>query len=271
MARITYPLNDIDYSAEDAELFHCTRTSGIYAMNHFPISIGGTNNRTVTIGKGIAWIQNKDDASSDIAFTGKVFANTANMSFQEGNVGDATYPRIDRYMIRFDKAANSTGFARLRGTPSSTPVAPAISRTVDVYDLVLYDILVPANASSYSTSNITDQRANTQLCGLMRDGIQSLNPAPTSRTLTINTSSWTGSSAPYTCSIGSLGQVVITPTNHVIVTPRATQTDTVSMPTCMECGVFCSGQDTQRLYFTAQYDKPSVAVTFNILVLDTIG
>ena len=41
---ITYPLNNIDYTAEDAELFHCTRTSGIWATNDFPISVTGRDN-----------------------------------------------------------------------------------------------------------------------------------------------------------------------------------------------------------------------------------
>ena len=30
MAMQTYPLDDIDYSGDDAALFHCTRTTGIY-------------------------------------------------------------------------------------------------------------------------------------------------------------------------------------------------------------------------------------------------
>lgn len=262
MARITYPLNDIDYSAEDAELFHCTRTSGIYAMNHFPISIGGTNNRTVTIGKGIAWIQNKNDASSDIAFTGKVFANTANTSLQEGNVGDAIYPRIDRYVIRFNKANNSTGFARIYGTPASSPVAPSINRTVDLYDLVLYDILVPANASSYSLSNVTDQRANTRFCGLMRDGVESLQPVPRSTTFGCSVSGWVGSSAPYTYTNNNPISI-ITASNNIIVTAAPD-----SMQPWMECGIYCSAQRDGGFTLTALYDKPTVVVRANILAVD---
>nr|DAG75024.1 MAG TPA: hypothetical protein [Caudoviricetes sp.] len=31
MAIITYPLNNIEYTAADAEIYNCTRTSGVYA------------------------------------------------------------------------------------------------------------------------------------------------------------------------------------------------------------------------------------------------
>ena len=57
MALVTYPLNNLDYTAEDAELFHCTRSSGIYANDDFGFTVTGTDN-TVTIGTGIAWIRN---------------------------------------------------------------------------------------------------------------------------------------------------------------------------------------------------------------------
>ena len=35
MAIITYPLNNIEYTAEDAELYHATRTSGVFANDDF--------------------------------------------------------------------------------------------------------------------------------------------------------------------------------------------------------------------------------------------
>lgn len=41
MALKAYPLNDTDYAAEDAQLYTATRTSGVYADNHFNISVTG--------------------------------------------------------------------------------------------------------------------------------------------------------------------------------------------------------------------------------------
>lgn len=39
MAIITYPLNDVEYTAEDAETYLCTRTSGVYAAESFPATL----------------------------------------------------------------------------------------------------------------------------------------------------------------------------------------------------------------------------------------
>ena len=50
MAIITYPLNNIEYTAEDAELYHATRTSGVFANDDFPITVSGDGN-VVTIGR----------------------------------------------------------------------------------------------------------------------------------------------------------------------------------------------------------------------------
>ena len=53
MTLVTYPLDNTDYSMEDAALFHCTRTTGIYADNDFTFSVSGADN-TITLGVGIA-------------------------------------------------------------------------------------------------------------------------------------------------------------------------------------------------------------------------
>lgn len=56
MTLVTYPLDNTDYSMEDAALFHCTRTTGIYADNDFTFSVSGADN-TITLGVGIAWMR----------------------------------------------------------------------------------------------------------------------------------------------------------------------------------------------------------------------
>ena len=80
MALITYPLNDVNYTAEDAELFHCTRRSGIWLGEHFNVVATGGNSIKVT--KGIAWISNEE-------FSGKVVA-LKNAYDMELNIADGT-------------------------------------------------------------------------------------------------------------------------------------------------------------------------------------
>lgn len=162
MSFITYPLNNIDYSAEDAELFHCTRKSGIYAESSFPILVSGANN-TVTIGKGIAWIKNGE-------FSGKVAALKAETSIDLG-VSDSTLPRIDAVAIQFDANKNETTLVCKIGVASSSPVPPEVVRTERLYELHLYHIYREAGAVSVTWSNVTDLRLSASHCGLMADSV----------------------------------------------------------------------------------------------------
>lgn len=162
MAFITYPLNNIDYTAEDAELFHCTRTSGIWAEDSFPISVTGADNN-VTIGTGIAWINNEE-------FSGKVAALKSAEVLDLG-IANSTHPRIDVIAIQYSANNNATDVVIKKGTPATNPVRPAIVRSGAVYELYLASIYRPAGATAITASNITDLRMDTTVCGLMADSV----------------------------------------------------------------------------------------------------
>lgn len=166
MAFITYPLNNIDYTAEDAELFHCTRTSGIWAENSFPISVTGADNN-VTIGTGIAWINNEE-------FSGKVTALKSAEVLDLG-IADSAYPRIDVIAIQFNANNNETDIIVKKGTPATNPVRPAIVRSGAVYELYLASVYRPAGATAITASNITDLRMDATVCGLMADSVTKID------------------------------------------------------------------------------------------------
>lgn len=159
---ITYPLNNIDYTAEDAELFHCTRTSGIWAEDSFSISVTGADNN-VTIGTGIAWINNEE-------FSGKVAALKSAEVLDLG-IADGVYPRIDVIAIQYSANNNETDVVIKKGTPATNPVQPAIVRSGAVYELYLASIYRPAGATVITASNITDLRMDATVCGLMADSV----------------------------------------------------------------------------------------------------
>lgn len=162
----TYPLNNIEYSAEDAELFHVTRTSGIYAKNSFDYSVTGADN-TIVIGTGIGWIKNSE-------FAGKVIALKDRVSLDIG-LPDSVYPRIDAIVIQFDANMNATNIIVKNGTASSEPIPPEVSRDETVYELHLYHIKREAGSLSITHSNITDLRLNSSYCGLMADSVTSID------------------------------------------------------------------------------------------------
>ena len=166
MAFITYPLNNIEYSAEDAELFHATRTSGVYANDSFGYSVTGENN-IITIGTGIGWIKNND-------FAGKVIALKEPVSVDMG-ISDPIFPRIDAVVIQFDANANETNIIVKNGTAATYPIAPSVVRTEAIYELHLYQVLRNAGSIVISSSAITDLRLNSEYCGIMADSVTSVD------------------------------------------------------------------------------------------------
>lgn len=162
MAIITYPLNGIDYDAENAETYLCTRTSGVYSADgNFQASV--TGDRQVSISAGLAWIQNTE-------FAGKSVCNTESVAV-EIPLADGTRSRIDRIVLQFDKAANASSIVLKQGTPSSAPAAPTVERTELVYELGLCTVQVPAASTIVSAGNVTSTLLDESVCGLMRDGV----------------------------------------------------------------------------------------------------
>ena len=165
MAIITYPLNNIEYTAEDAELYLATRTSGVFAGDDFSITVPGDGN-IVTIGEGIGWIRNSK-------FSGKVVANKAEMSLDLG-LPHATYPRIDAVVLQFSANANASEIIVKNGTAKTDPMPPEVVRTESVYELHLYHVYRGAGAANVTASNVTDLRSDSAYCGIMSDDVTML-------------------------------------------------------------------------------------------------
>ena len=166
MAIVTYPLNNVEYHAEDAELFHVTRTSGIYASNSFPCTATGADN-TLLIGKGIGWIKNDE-------FAGKVFAMKESVSINLG-LSDPIYPRIDAVSIVFDANKNNTEIVVHRGTASLNPEEPIVNRNSQLYELRLYHVMRTAGSQHITQEDIVDLRMDPKYCGLMADSVTQID------------------------------------------------------------------------------------------------
>lgn len=169
---ITYPLNNIDYTAEDAELYFSTRESGVYDGNDFEVTVSGIDN-DVTVGTGIAWIHNTK-------FSGKVVAlkepKTLILSLP-----NSVYDRIDAIVIQFDANDNATNIIVKEGIASSSPVAPAVVRTESLYELHIFHVQRKAGATVISVDNLVDLRNDSNYCGIMFDPISSIDATLTKR------------------------------------------------------------------------------------------
>lgn len=159
---ITYPLNNIEYTAEDAELYNVPRTSGVYAEEDFSISVSSSG-YTVTVSPGIAWIRNA-------RFAGKVVAEKSATTLDLG-AADASSPRIDVVAIQFDYSRNETNLVVKKGIPSGSPVMPIRSTTEALYELYLYSFYRSPAESVINESSMTDLRMDPQYCGLMANSV----------------------------------------------------------------------------------------------------
>ncbi len=165
MAIICYPLDDTDYVASDAGAFFASRTSGVYsADDNLAVTIVAA--RQLEVAPGIAWIRTD-------TYWGKVIVNTADITLTLPDA-DGVLDRICRVVARWDKTANALTIILRPGELSIAPVAPTRNTSDELYELVLADYLIEHGETEASAANLTDQRLNEDLCGLMRDGVTRL-------------------------------------------------------------------------------------------------
>ena len=80
--------------------------------------------------------------------------------------------RIDRVVARLDFDNRKIQCYVKKGTASGNPIAPALQRDYDMYEIGLADIRVNANVIEIKQENITDLRLNSELCGIVANQLQ---------------------------------------------------------------------------------------------------
>ena len=162
MSGIIYPINNKTYSAEDVEIYNCTRTSGVFSGSDFDISLNGNK---LTVGKGLAWIKNADFSGKAVAFTTSEVKTLPS--------ADSSNDRYDVLAIRYDATKTEPQMVIIKGNPSSSPKIPTRSTETYLYELFLYAILRKKGETTASDDNITDLRENPDYCGVMKDAVSS--------------------------------------------------------------------------------------------------
>lgn len=159
MTQRAYPLDNIEYTAEDVQLFHAARTPGIFNATGKDLQVKATGGLGLSISPGVAFLLTGTDALG-----GFTYANKAVEIMNASTPGSTR--RYDYISVRYTKADNTALLTYVVGTGSTpTPV-----RNTSIYEIIIAIIDIPANASQITQSNINDVRLNPKYCGLVVDG-----------------------------------------------------------------------------------------------------
>lgn len=93
-------------------------------------------------------------------------------------VPNSTYPRIDTVVIERNDTDREVSLKIIQGQyTGANPQAPLPVRdeTLGIYQLVLAQIYVGAGVSEVTQANITDTRANPDLCGIITGTVEELD------------------------------------------------------------------------------------------------
>lgn len=157
--------DDRVYQAEQfAEYFRTFLTDGI--LN------GGNNLRVTATGSGMQ--VKVDYGSALIQGYGYWLVNDGEGDMLLQVPASETSARIDRVVLRLNRSLSERTVKLVvkQGTAGANPNPPTLERTGNIYELSLAKISVAANALQIQAGDITDERYDSTVCGLVNSLIQ---------------------------------------------------------------------------------------------------
>lgn len=173
MAEIkSFPNNqDVYVGAEWVMKWLHGRTSGVFGAENNLATSAVPDSMSVEISDGVGWLAN---ANGD----GIVFWNDSEQASGSKlalthDVADGVLNRIDRIVatwVTTNYVALPT-ISILKGTASSSPVAPSLTNNSTQRQISLAKVSIPAGTVSLSASMITDERLDPSVCGIVTESI----------------------------------------------------------------------------------------------------
>ena len=142
------------YVAEDFTRYFSTFiSSGIFLEDSTNLQVLANGDMTVTYKKG------------DAIIDGTRYWNPTDIIIQL-DPADGVMDRIDRISFTWIREERDVHYTVQKGELSFSPKPPACRRTAEYKDYVVADVYVRAGAISIGQKDITDQRLNSEVCGL---------------------------------------------------------------------------------------------------------
>lgn len=172
MAEIkNFPNNVDEYiGAENVMKWLHGRSSGVFGADG-NLSVTANGGMTVNISDGVGWLAN--DKADGTVFWNDTKEQTGSELQLTIPLADPVLPRIDRIVVSWDTVdyASKPRIEVLKGTPNNAPTAPELTNNTLKRQISLASIGVAAAVSSISADNITDERLDPDVCGLVTDWV----------------------------------------------------------------------------------------------------
>jgi len=166
---VTFPLNNTEYKAEDMQLWHSTRSSGVFSAEG-ELETTFKSGMTVTISSGRAWI-------GFDKMKGIIFGNMESADLTV-DTADGLLDRKDYVVIKYDIIENKTYLYIKKGELSNNAQPPTLERDINTaYELAISEIEIMHGTVALNQGFILDRRLDENLCGVMKDGVTSIPTA----------------------------------------------------------------------------------------------
>lgn len=240
---------DRKYKAEDMALhFSKVLTNGVMPLET-QLQATADSGMNIVVSAGSAWIN------------GYAYHNDSNFTLTI-DAADGVLNRIDRIVVRWGRLARSINLAIVKGTPGSSPTAPAVVRSADYWDLGIATVLIGAGITAITQSMITDTRTDATVCGKVSSLITPSDAAAqaqhTTQIITLDVDSWEDSEQ--TAEVAG-----VTDTNTVFVAPAPGSQEAYG-----ESGILCTAQGAGELTFTCTA-TPEADITVNVVMMGVLS
>jgi len=148
MAQTSYPFDNTDTTeAQYSQLFRRLQYSGVWGSPTTTAlkAFGDSSGMQIKVPAGFGLVR------------GHFYSSTAQETL--AITASSTNPRIDLLILKLDPTANTIVLSVKAGTAGASPVAPTLTQSdVDVYELAIAQINIPANATTIAAGDVTDLR-----------------------------------------------------------------------------------------------------------------
>lgn len=169
----SFPNNqDVYVGAEWVMKWLHGRTSGVFGAENNLATAVVPDSMSVQISDGVGWLANAN--GDGIVFWNDNEQTNGSKLTLTHDVADGVLSRIDRIVVTWETTnyVALPTISILKGTASSTPVPPALTNNNIQRQISLAKVSIPAGVVSLQPQMITDERLDTDVCGLVTETIK---------------------------------------------------------------------------------------------------